>query len=549
MGFSKIRPIALLMTSGFCCLPHSAYAGFNFQTYQNRNSPSFILLDSVRGDDSISSNPFLNSFIYQYFYNPIDFDQGEDGQGTLVSNIQSVNFASEYTGWKNISLGLEMPLHQLKYHQQGDRFAFGDMRLFSKIKLLHEESNRIGGLSFVPSVYVPTGNDDLLVSNSNGGVGGNLVYQKKVGSFFGALNLGTDYFPKASYRNVNYDMQAYAGFGAKYDLSERWSAQVEWLGRQIREVRIGDLYSGGQYRFSPERTLYFGGSLASSYLSGPNFEYRLMLGFRWSPASNKIITQQIHTKIETIQKMKTLHDCGPKIYTKNFTARALSRDEKKYFSQDQLLPYISTPKHPIDTLNLGGKSGLTQELVPYVKDAQVVFALDIAGLPPKDRVISVKAIDLYLKINKLSTPDEENTDMICLLNEKVCSGDLYRRKTMAENINSKFFMGKEPPNDFFMRQVFSSERIMTPTRDIFTTKLKLPLTRLLENSVVPDTLRIIYSNTIYFAVAHDVYVHKPIRLNIELSAEACTETHMAPTVETHIEQKKTELNEVPNDKN
>src|SRR5262249_9595411 len=97
----------------------------------------------------------------------------------------------------------------------------------------------------------------------------------------------------------------------------------------------------------------------------------------------------------------------------------------------------------------------------------------------------------------------------------------------------KFFLGKEPPNDNFMRQIFKS----TPQEGVTRMSLRLPLQKLTENSTVTDMLGLLYSEpTLYFAVAHDAYVSKTVHLDVELSVESCTDTDHAPSIERHEQE-------------
>lgn len=516
-------------------------AEFSFETFQNRNSPDFVLLDSTRETVDLYASPFLNSVTYQYHKNPILYDQGEDGKGSLVSSIQSLNLTTEYLGWKNFSLGVEISFHQLNYYSQGVRFALGDTRVFSKIKIFGERYSSFGKYYFVPSVYAPTGNRDLLLSNAKGGVGGNFILEKNMGSVLTVANLGIDYFPKASFRNLNYETQVYAGLAAAFHLTEKWNASIEWMGRKTQSARTGDIYAGGQYRFSSESAVRFGGSVASTKTAKDDMEYRLLIGASWSPSGVKVVTEKVNTKIETIQKIETTNDCRPKIYNKKFVGRALTNSEKNNFVNKKLLPYISQKNNRVDIFSPGQSSGVTPEHKNnYVKNAQVLFAIDIVDLPERSTVVMLKSLDLSLSINKLWTPGEENTDMICLLKEKVCSGDIYQQKERAENINQDFFHGKEPPNDFFARQVSGPDEMSAEIRELSKGQLRLPISKLIENSTSNSPIDLIYSSkTLYFAVTHDIFVRRKIELNAEISANSCVETVAKPQVETRVEENKT----------
>jgi hypothetical protein len=201
------------------------------------------------------------------------------------------------------------------------------------------------------------------------------------------------------------------------------------------------------------------------------------------------------------------------------------------------VPYLSTAQHPINMLNPGQSSG--RGGMSFVKDGQVLFAFDIVDLPIRAAVIAMKAFDLNLEVTKLWA-DGQKTDMVCILNQKVCSGDLYSQREMQGNISFAFFAGKEPPNDYFSRQIppAAADGLKMVMRTS-NAKMRLAVKKLLENSITPDPLKLLYPEgedadrrTLYFAVAHDVYVKKNPRLAVEFSVEHCVDKDPTNSVET-----------------
>lgn len=501
-----------------------ATADFSFQSYRNRNSPNFTFLDSAREEASVTDNPLLNSATYQYFHHPLAYDQQEDGSGSLVPGVHSFNIAGEYSASLRTSVGLELPAHQLNFGSQGDSFALGDLRAFSKIRLSP-------GFALIPSVYVPTGNRSVLLSNPNGGAGLTLAAERKLGRVIANINAGADYFPGASYAGVDYALQPFGGAGISYPFSDRWSLQLEGVGRMMDRTLMGDVYLGGRVKAGQDRSFTFGGSLASA--EGDPM-YRLMLGWMWSPGRTKVV--HMRTKVETVQKIKTVLDCGPKPFTKQIRGRALSEREKQAFLSRKSLPYA------VQLLSPGVKTEAGAGDLSVVRDGEVLFAFDLVGLPAQDSVIAVKDLDLLITVNKLWRPGGEKTDMICLIEEKICSGDL-NQKNLGSKINSEFFKGKEPPNDYFVRQILQTAP--PQGKSVTKARLKLPLEKLIENSTFTNTLALIYPvKTLYFAVASDVYVQRDVRLSVNMNVQVCTEDKPKPTTEI-IEQKSKVLEEVP----
>ncbi|MGE3683905.1 MAG: hypothetical protein AB7G93_19470 [Bdellovibrionales bacterium] len=531
-----------------------AQGGFSFQTFRNWNSPDFVFLDSARDRVAAEASPILNSGIYHYWSNPVAFDQQEDGSGSLVKGIHSIHIAGEYSAWKSASLGLEIPIYQLNYHKRGEIFALGDLRAFSHMELSGNLFNAGIKLVATPSLYAPTGNPSYHLSNPNGGAGIGLGAEKRLGSFLVVANAGIDHFPGASFGNVNYHSQIFGGLGIRRAISSKWTVQFETFGRLIHDLRTGDIYAGGRYQMSSERDLFFGASLASTDFDGSPI-YRILFGLLWTPSTTKVITRRVHTKVETVQKIQTIYDCGPKVYSGRFRGRELSVDEKRDFKTRKPLPYSSTASHRLSTLRLGGKNAITTAGVPYIKNAQVLFAVDLPDLPTRASIISIRALELVIDVNKWWNPAKEKADMICLVEEKICSGDIIDQQKYAESVNFKFFAGKEPPNDFFARQISAATKTESGGVSLSRVKLALPLERLIENSTYPDKLNLIYPEqdsrttadykTLYFAVANDIYVYKDVVLNVELNVQVCSESRPKPTTETFEEESKVFEEELP----
>lgn len=526
----------------------TALAQFNFQTYHNTNSLHFTLLDSTRDSDLVEANPYFGTFLYQYYKSPIDYKQGSDGSGNLVSQLQSLYFAGEYSFQKHFSMGFDSSIHQLDYYKKGSTFSFGDIRFFSKYTFYDQFPDGYKA-SIVPSVYLPSGNKDIFLSNPNGGYGLNFVLEKKWGDTHAVINLGAEYFPGATYRKITYEQQKYLGLGVNHDLTKQWSIQAEWLGRDTSYSQMGDVYAGGEYKLSTDRMAFFGVSLASTDASK---EYRVFAGIKFSPASTKVYSKKTEKKIETIQQQEKIFDCRAKPFRKQYKARPVTTLELLSIKKERLLPYTSQPQWPMITLAPGEHNKSNEQGLPYVQDAQVLFAVDFNQLPARDSVISIKTLDLNIKIRKTWQPNESKTDMICILNEQVCSGDVYSQKSKEVLINQHFFSGKEPPNDYFTQQITTQ-----PTGSLSEHQLKLSIEKLISNTIIPSTMDLIYldaehenvmhRNTLYFTVTHDIFVHKDITVNMELSVQSCTEITPDPVIRTRSEEKVIESTEGQNE--
>jgi hypothetical protein len=127
--------------------------------------------------------------------------------------------------------------------------------------------------------------------------------------------------------------------------------------------------------------------------------------------------------------------------------------------------------------------------------------------------------------------------MICLLEQKICSGDYPRSGSYSTNINKTFFDGKEPPNDNFSRMIDKSDK----------GSIRLPIDKILENSTGSDLEDLIYvdssnkehnGKTLYFAVARNLAVERGVRLDVSMTVQVCKAGVAKPTVETFEQESK-----------
>jgi hypothetical protein len=227
------------------------------------------------------------------------------------------------------------------------------------------------------------------------------------------------------------------------------------------------------------------------------------------------------------RKIHTFRDCNPKSYTLRFPAREISEKEKRKL----ILPYLET--NFFKTVQLGYPTGKTKSGISYLEDSQMIFAIDLSPLPVKQDLISIDSFTLKMTTHRLVNTGDPRSGMLCLIKEKICSGDFAIEKSKRANINSAFFNGKEPPNDYFIRSMQGPES----PEGIVTANLNLPLNKLIENSTTPDQLDILYSilgektETLYFAVARNIYILKNVHLEASVTISSCITSDTITTEE------------------
>src|SRR6185436_15609497 len=60
--------------------------------------------------------------------------------------------------------------------------------------------------------------------------------------------------------------------------------------------------------------------------------------------------------------------------------------------------------------------------------------------PPRDAISNVDGAQFKASLRKIDPQDGyPDTEMLCFLNEKICSGEVYRHEDWLDNVNPAFF--------------------------------------------------------------------------------------------------------------
>lgn len=205
------------------------------------------------------------------------------------------------------------------------------------------------------------------------------------------------------------------------------------------------------------------------------------------------------------------------------------------------LPYHSTKAHKIDILQYGGvgTNRITANGKRYVQDAQILFKFPV-HLPPKEAITKLYSAVVELSVTKLSDDGYPDTEWICFIDQKICSGRVYepRETTWQANINWPFWSNlKGDMGDAFVTQLHADQvgRFQGKTlweADHFSLKIE----DLIKNSSYEDVLSFIYDGAaanvpverdIRVVVADDTRVEKA-RLVLEYQEDTCKAFDVTP---------------------
>jgi len=251
-------------------------------------------------------------------------------------------------------------------------------------------------------------------------------------------------------------------------------------------------------------------------------------------------------------------DCGVRAFTLQFPARPFTDAEKILYSKE--LPYRSTTGYPvaehlnhkIPTIQLGEMTGMNDG-IPFVANSQIEMAIDVA-IPGADAVVQIQDLTLRMYVSKLSQEKYIDTEMLCFLDEKLCSGEVFQASNWQKNINPSFFTNGKPANENFVRAyteravgsvpVYRNVKTADGTikrelvkRDpVFASGISLPISDVVAGTgitasqllygqagakIASDSSSGLYERTLHIVVADDTYVREDAEVVVTLTADTC----------------------------
>lgn len=117
---------------------------------------------------------------------------------------------------------------------------------------------------------------------------------------------------------------------------------------------------------------------------------------------------------------------------------------------------------------------------------------------------------------------------------------------MAKKYQSGVFQGKETPNDYFIKQYTGRQVGIVDRARIYAADVTLEFSRLLENSVQPNPLDLIYNHadpgkplnrTLYFVVADDTFVTNESYVVVALTENTCMNSLVSSPKPPEVEPK------------
>jgi hypothetical protein len=204
------------------------------------------------------------------------------------------------------------------------------------------------------------------------------------------------------------------------------------------------------------------------------------------------------------------------------------------------LPYYNPTgwkKTKIQTLMQGRRNKRHKQL-RYTQDAQVLFEVNVK-LPPAEAVEAIEYAFLNMDMLKLSKDNFHDTELLCFMDHKICSGAHFHNNEggWEKNVNPEFWNSKDrilangmfsdlaignAVDSFKGKSVKVGGRRIRPIWTLWESEQSIALSDLLKDSEIKSFMQFFYGDqdrtkpldrTIHMVVADDTYVSRP---NLEI---------------------------------
>lgn len=520
-----MKPFSLILVVLLFSLKTSAQ--INIQTFRPSSSSEYQSLEGALPSGAEKSRVSLN---YNWMDQPLISINRETlaRQANIVDNIQTFDLGSKFLILPRLSFSANLPIHNVQLINQERAFAMGDASVSTKYRFTPTKDRF--GFFLMPTLNFPTGSESYYVSNKGMSgeirIGGDYI----IGRGGVVANLGYRRNPGAKLDNVDFSNQIVAGVGGYLTVSPRMILNTELtrLSSTSKQASFSgqtELTLGGRYRLAPNTSL--SGGLGLRGFDNKDFgNVRILVGLQFFPKDDGI-SSSISDQMET--SLSAPIRCRKQPFTASFLVRRLNETEMKNVSKN--LPYRSTDKHSFPALQIGDLTGYSKEGIPYVKDSQVVFAVDVTDLPPRSDVDSLHSAQLNLSVTKLSQDRHPKTEMLCYLNGKVCSGKSLTGEKWRSNKTSK--NSDQTRNRAFTQLYLNNPvKVDSPnSKKVYSSEIQFDLSSLFPIQKSQNAIDLLYDKnnpgkkTLYFAITDDTHVSAAnARLNVQMSENHCNRT-------------------------
>ena len=504
-----------------------ADAQFNNQGVEPTYNKKFVHVESSHvGKESLHIR-HLGLLQYSFIDDPLV--ETRDGETTSVVDSSHTGAIGYKALHRRLSLSLDSTFAEVKLADKTGEFAFGDTKIAARI---HKE---ILGLWWSGGVEltVPTGSKDLFLSG--GTTGGSVVagVEERISKFAIAGTFTYRKQPEARYKSLDYSTILRTSAGVNYQIWKELNAGLEWFGSfpsNNIEASTGETYVGFMWHPNREYTFHPGLSVAN-VSDSRNSTFRIIVGLKYEPTRKrgkrrKRGKKRKRKRKNSVKVVVSKKKCKKQAFSNTYFARALSNQELANFSE---LPYHVTGNSQnvnqpagIGVLDIGQMSGKSLEGIPYVEDKHVIFGIEVFGLPDRKNVKDIKLVSLRMELTKLSSDRSADTEIICLIEQKACSGSVFKNPRWEKYINKEFFKKNPPASRTFDNILTRNQVGKVGSKKLYSVGVNFDL----NNLGIKNMTDILYqtnngSKKLFFVVADDVYVSSGASLVVSILTQTC----------------------------
>jgi outer membrane protein OmpA-like peptidoglycan-associated protein len=293
------------LLAGLATFAVGAAHAVNIQTFSFTQTPNYAIIEDALDPNSITNNnyKYLFTAAYHYVRNPLVVLSSQGKRtGVAIDYYNSINLGFGYRLNAESIIGIETFVSQAKYDNKTGT-GLGDTSLTYKYRLTDKSSPF--AIALIPKLFVPTGKEDLFLSDKSFGYGGLVAIEKNLQYLQLAINLGYISSADAKFSNLDYREKFVTGIGAYIPVNDKWGGDIEFCRQNTMPLNKGptpsEFFTGIRVQANDSKIYYSGigwGDLKDSYGN----DFRIVAGIKWTPRFYEAsATPEYHQREEIVE--------------------------------------------------------------------------------------------------------------------------------------------------------------------------------------------------------------------------------------------------------
>lgn len=290
--------------------------GINLQLMNHSHSPHYLVTEDTLSKNSLINQQLILSANYHHLNDPLVATDVERTQRTrtLVKGMTTVQVGA---GWQTSSrflVGVAAPFSQVTFGETQERIqGVGDTTVIGKYRV--SGNNNPTSIALIPTFTLPTGDQNLFISDGGFGYGLKLAIERDFGKFRINGNIGALRNGSAQYYDMDYRNRFLGALGVHVPINDKWhwSAEGYKMLTKSKEQSPGEVVSTIQYYQNNSLSISAGAGIGG-FSSTTGNDWRFIMGLKWQPAmgdslqirpsSSAPLTQK---QVETLEKVSKVN--------------------------------------------------------------------------------------------------------------------------------------------------------------------------------------------------------------------------------------------------